>query len=184
MTTYHIQLPLSEPKITEFHAGDILYLSGILGTGRDHVHKRIVEYKITNQSLPENLHHFSQGAMYHMGPIVKKGEGGDYEIISGGPTTSARMNLLQEEVCRILNISFVIGKGGMEGIPWGDLNAIYLSFPGGAGAIVSKFIQRIIAVEWLDLGTPEAIWLLEVKEFGPLIVSIDAHGQNLYRRRN
>ncbi len=184
MTTYQIQLPLSDQKIEEFHAGDIIYLSGIIGTGRDHVHKRIVEYNLTNQSLPDNFQYFSQGAIYHMGPIVKKSDEGDYQIISGGPTTSARLNLLQEEVCRILNLSFVIGKGGMEGIPWGDLNAIYLSFPGGAGAIVSKFIQRILAVEWLDLGSPEAMWLVEVKEFGPLIVSIDAHGQNLYLRRD
>ncbi|MHA1612715.1 MAG: FumA C-terminus/TtdB family hydratase beta subunit [Promethearchaeota archaeon] len=187
MTIYHLHLPLSDQEsknMDKFHAGDIIYLSGIIGTGRDHVHHRILEYNLSNQSLPDSFHYFSKGAIYHMGPIVKKIQEDEYQIISGGPTTSARMNLMQKDVCRILKPSFVIGKGGMEGVPWRDLDAIYLSFPGGAGAIVSKFIQKIIAVEWLDLGTPEATWFLDIKEFGPLIVSIDTHGQNLYLRRD
>lgn len=182
MTEYYIDLPLTDHKIEDFLAGDIIYLSGVIGTGRDHVHKRVIKYVEADQDFPKNFHYFQKGAIYHMGPIVKQDDDGSYHIISGGPTTSARMNQYQAQVSQALETSFVIGKGGMDNVPWSDIHAIYLSFPGGAGAIVSKFIQKIIGVEWIDLGTPEAVWFCDVKEFGPLIVSIDTHRTNLYTR--
>ncbi|MHA1776051.1 MAG: FumA C-terminus/TtdB family hydratase beta subunit [Promethearchaeota archaeon] len=180
MTTYHLNLPLTQLNIHDFHIGDIIYLSGIIGTGRDHVHKRICEFIENDESLPPLFSNFHQGAIYHMGPIVKKQSDGKYKIISGGPTTSSRMEPYQERVCKNLEIRFVIGKGGMKNIDWNKINAIYLSFPGGVGAIVSKFISKIISVEWLDFGTPEAVWILKMNHFGPLIVSIDTENQSLY----
>ncbi|RLG57556.1 MAG: fumarate hydratase, partial [Candidatus Hydrothermarchaeota archaeon] len=30
--------------------------------------------------------------------------------------------------------------------------------------------KRVKAVYWLELGIPEALWVLEVENFGPLIV--------------
>lgn len=41
-------------------------------------------------------------------------------------------------------------------------------------------VKKIKSVKWLELGIPEAIWELEVKDFGPLIVAMDSHGGNLY----
>jgi fumarate hydratase subunit beta len=79
-----------------------------------------------------------------------------------------------------MNIPLVIGKGGMRGVPWGELPAAYLSFPGGVGALVARFITRVYAPVWLDLGSPEALWGLEVKDFGPLLVSMDCSGASLY----
>ena len=44
----------------------------------------------------------------------------------------------------------------------------------------AKAIKQVKGVEWSDLGMPEAMWVLEVEDFGPLTVAIDAHGNNLF----
>jgi len=175
----HITLPTSKEIVTGLKIGDIVYISGLICTGRDQVHKKIINLIKAGKPLPNNFENLKNSAIYHMGPIVKTKSDGTFQIISGGPTTSARMNPFQNDVCKNLNILFVIGKGGMQGVNWHDLSAVYLQFPGGAGAIVSKFIKKVVSVEWKELG-PEAAWFLEVENFGPLIVAIDANGGNLY----
>ncbi len=178
---YRLNLPVSDSIIEKLKIGDIVYLTGIICTGRDHFHKRIISFAKNDKPLPEMFNYLKGSAIYHMGPIVKKTDD-SYIIISGGPTTSARMNPFQTEVSKILQNKFVIGKGGMDEVNWKDIPAVYLQYPGGAGAIVGKFITAVKKVEWLDLGTPEAAWFLEVNEFGPLVVSIDLYGGNLYKR--
>lgn len=180
--THHINLPITPQKVKEIDAGDLVYLSGIICTGRDHFHKRVLDYHNKGKKLPLAFSHLKGGAIYHMGPIVKRNNNGSYSIVSGGPTTSARMNPFQSEVCCLLSCNIVIGKGGMTGVQWSKIPAIYLQYPGGAGALVSKFIAEVKSVEWLDLGSPEAAWFLEMSEFGPLVVSIDSKGNNLYER--
>ena len=49
-----------------------------------------------------------------------------------------------------------------------------------AAVLAAQSIKRVRSVEWLDLGMPEAMWVLEVQEFGPLVVAIDSHGNNLF----
>ena len=58
--------------------------------------------------------------------------------------------------------------------------AVYGAFTGGAAVLAAEAIKRVKSVEWIDLGTPEAMWILEVEDFGPLTVAIDAHGNNLF----
>ncbi len=183
-STYHISLPIKSSEIKKFHVGDLIYLSGLIVSGRDHFHKRVLQHLHNNDPLPHWFQRIHGSALYHMGPIVKQISPGEFQIISGGPTTSARMNQYQTEVAQNLGIRFVIGKGGMDGIAWDQIPAVYLQYPGGAGALVSKFVQEISAVEWLDLGTPEAAWFLQVHEFGPLVVTIDSHGNSLYSSSN
>lgn len=180
--THYVNLPISPEDVSHFKIGDLIYLTGIICTGRDHFHKRVLDYKKSGKNLPDSFTNLKGGAIYHMGPIVKKHPEGHYSIISGGPTTSARMNPFQTEVCRDLSCHIVIGKGGMTGVQWSDLPAVYLQYPGGAGALVSKFVKKVHSVEWMDLGSPEAAWFLEVEQFGPLVVSIDSHGNSLYVR--
>ena len=179
--THHITLPVDDSSIRDLRVGDLIYLTGTIVTGRDHFHQRVIEFHTQNKPLPDKFQRLKGGTLYHMGPIVKE-EQGEYRIISGGPTTSARMNLVQTRVCNILGIRLVIGKGGMDHVSWDEIPAVYLQYPGGAGALVSKFIQRVQAVEWLDLGSPEAAWILDVRDFGPLVVAIDTHGGDLYHR--
>lgn len=178
--TYHITLPLTDEKIRQFKVGDVIYLSGVICTGRDQVHKRIIDYKKQQKLLPERFNHLKGSGIYHMGPIMKKIAENQYKLVSGGPTTSSRMNPYQTEVCRHLGLKFVIGKGGMKNVNWSEIPAIYLAYPGGAGAIAAKFIEEVESVEWLDLGPPEAAWFVKIKEFGPLVVAIDTLGNSLY----
>jgi tartrate/fumarate subfamily iron-sulfur-dependent hydro-lyase beta chain len=176
---YHFDLPVTKDVIESLKLGDIVYLSGLISTGRDQVHKRIIENTEKNIPIPADLERIRGGAIYHMGPIVKQRENGSFEIISGGPTTSARMNSLQVQVCQLLDIHFVIGKGGMTISNWKDAQAVYLAFPGGVGALAAKFLKDIKSVVWMDLGVPEAAWIISVRDFGPFIVTIDCLGNRL-----
>ena len=101
--THYVNLPISPEDVSHFKIGDLIYLTGIICTGRDHFHKRVLDYKKSGKNLPESFNNLKGGAIYHMGPIVKKHIEGHYSIISGGPTTSARMNPFQTEVCRDLS---------------------------------------------------------------------------------
>jgi len=59
---------------------------------------------------------------------------------------------------------------------------VYTHFTGGAGALAAKAVKRVSAVHWLEeLGMPEAIWVMEVERFGPLVVAMDSHGRSLYK---
>ncbi|MEM1902993.1 MAG: fumarate hydratase C-terminal domain-containing protein, partial [Pyrobaculum sp.] len=58
--------------------------------------------------------------------------------------------------------------------------AAYAIFTGGAGVLAAKAIKRVVDVHWLDLGVAEAVWVLEVENFGPLTVMIDSTGRNFY----
>lgn len=167
-----LKTPLSMEDVLKLKAGNVVYLSGEIVTARDSAHRRILS--LPRDELPFN----PEGAViYHCGPVVREtGEG--YEIVSAGPTTSARMNRYLDGVLG-LGVRGIIGKGGMSAEPFRG-RAVYFAFTGGAGSLAAKSIKRVKAVHWLDLGIPEALWILEVEDF-PLIVAIDAHGNSLYR---
>ncbi|AFL95462.1 fumarate hydratase subunit beta [Thermococcus cleftensis] len=167
-----LETPLGEEDVLKLRAGDIILLSGTIYTARDSAHRRIL-------SLPrEELPFEPEGAViYHCGPVVRK-RGESYKVVSAGPTTSARMNRYLDGILG-LGVRGIIGKGGMEVGPFKG-RAVYFAFTGGAGSLAARSIKGVKAVHWLDLGIPEALWVLEVEDF-PLIVAIDAHGGSLYR---
>jgi fumarate hydratase subunit beta len=179
---YHLQLPITVEQISPIQVGDLVYLTGLICTGRDQVHSRIISLIKAKKSLPAEFDTIKGGALYHMGPIIRTIAPNQYQIVAGGPTTSARMNPYAAMVGKILDLRCIIGKGGMQVPTWSELKALYLAFPGGAAAIATKFFQKIKTVVWLDLGMPEAAWFIEVKEFGPLVVGIDIRGNALYPR--
>jgi len=173
----NIDLPVDQKEIKNLHLGDIIYINGILITARDQAHKRILElYK--QKKLPDSLRELKGAAIYHCGPIIKE-YSGKYELISGGPTTSQRMDSLENEVIDALGVKFIIGKGGMKNLETKNYRVVYLSFTGGCGAIINKKVKKIIKVEFEDLGLCEAVWYLKVENFGPLIVS-QINGKSLY----
>jgi tartrate/fumarate subfamily iron-sulfur-dependent hydro-lyase beta chain len=112
--------------------------------------------------------------------MIREAEG--WRCISIGPTTSRRMEYYEYEFIEKTGVKIVIGKGGMgarTAEACKKFKAIYTIFPGGCGVLGASRVKRVAGVEWLDLGIPEAMWILEVENFGPLIVAIDAHGNNL-----
>lgn len=172
-----LKTPLSKEDTKKLKAGDLVYISGTIYTARDRAHQRILE-----EGSPVNL----EGAViFHAGPIITtitSDEGVNYKMIAVGPTTSTRMNPYQPDVLK-LGVRAIIGKGGMDEGTADALvenGAVYLAAVGGCAALYVQSITEVKGVNWIDLGVPEAIWELEVKDFGPLIVAMDSNGNNLY----
>ena len=172
--------PLSADDVVRLRVGDEVYLSGELVVARDRAHARLLDLLARGLKPPINM---DGAAIYHAGPIAVE-EGGSWRVISMGPTTSARF---EEAVVRLVERTgarMVIGKGGLSSQASSRLRgagAVYCAFPGGVGALAARSVARVLRVEWLDLGLPEALWLVEVRRFGPLLVAIDLHGGDLYR---
>jgi len=179
---YHLATPLSEDDVRRLRTRDIVFVDGIIVTCRDAGHRRALEYLRQGKKLPLDL---SGLVLYHMGPVVKRTKSG-WTIVSAGPTTSARMESYEAEFMEKTGVRIVVGKGGMgkkTAKACERLGAIYAIFPGGAGALAARLIERVERVEWLDLGIPEAMWVLRVRNFGPLMVVIDSTGENFYESR-
>ncbi|MBQ8164852.1 MAG: L(+)-tartrate dehydratase subunit beta [Clostridia bacterium] len=169
--------PVKDEDIIDLKAGDTVYLTGLLVTSRDDGHRRLVADGI----MPEI--DLKGAGLYHAGPIVKKLGDGTYQMISCGPTTSMRMEKFEKDFIRKTGVKVIIGKGGM-GQDTVDAckehKAIHCVFPGGCAVVAADEIKEIKGVEWEDFGMPEALWILEAVEFGPLMVTIDTHGNNLF----
>lgn len=171
--------PLGEDVIRGLKIGDVVYLNGDILTARDEAHVRAFEYLEKGKKLPLRL---KDAAVFHCGPIMQK-KGDEWQLIAAGPTTSSRMNSLEPELIEKFGVRAIIGKGGMSK-PTLDamekFGCVYLAITGGAALLAAKGIKSVKAVHWLDLGMPEALWVLESENFGPLIVAMDAHGHSLY----
>jgi fumarate hydratase subunit beta len=120
--------------------------------------------------------------VFHCGPVARK-KNGVWEILAAGPTTSSRMEAVEAEFIEKLGPRIIVGKGGMGSKTAEEMKrygAVYCDFTGGAGVLAARAIERVERVEWIDLGIPEAVWVLRVREFGPMTVAIDTSGENLY----
>jgi fumarate hydratase subunit beta len=179
MVSYKFSLPVSEAQVRELRVNDELFLSGIVVTARDQAHRRALEWLKQGKQLPANLEGL---AIFHCGPVMRK-VSDKWTVVAAGPTTSTRMDLYQDEFIRAFKPRVIIGKGGMgkrTANALDEFGAVYCAFTGGAAVLAAKAVRRVVGVEWLDLGMPEAMWFLEVEEFGPLTVAMDAHGNNLF----
>lgn len=186
-----INLPVSAGEILELKVGDPVKLSGIMLTGRDAVHKWMIDTFIHGSRTPQGDDQqvyaairpiLDQGALYHCGPVVSGLDNGDYSFVAAGPTTSAREEPYQADVMRHFQLRAVIGKGGMGPRTLeacGDVPAVYLHAIGGAASLIAQSVRRVIGVHKLDFGVPEAMWVIEVKDF-PAVVTMDAHGGSLH----
>jgi len=179
---YRLRTPISEQEIRRLRVGDLVFVDGLLVTLRDAGHRRAIEHLRSGRRLPVDL---AGLVLYHMGPVVRMGEGG-WEVVSAGPTTSARLEAYEPELVEKTSIRLIIGKGGM-GAKTAEackrFGAAYAIYPGGAGALAAEAIEGVEMVEWLDLGIPEAMWVLRVRNFGPLMIMIDSTGRNFYEER-
>ena len=179
MVTRKIETPISEATIRELNANDVIYLSGIMVTARDQAHRKALEYTKQGKKLPFDLEGL---AIFHCGPVMQK-RGDSWVTVAAGPTTSTRMDLYESEFIEAFKPRIIIGKGGMgkrTTEAMAKYKAVYCAFTGGAAVLATETVKRVKGVEWLDLGMPEAMWVFEVEKFGPLIVAIDCHGNNLF----
>lgn len=170
--------PIKDEDLLDLKVGDVVYLTGRLVTCRDVAHRRLIEQ---GRELPVNL---EGGAILHAGPIVRKKDDG-FEMVSIGPTTSMRMEKFEREFIKQTGVKLIVGKGGMgpETAAGCEENvAVHAIFPGGCAVLAATQVEEIEGAEWQDLGMPETLWINRVKEFGPLIISIDTKGNNLIQQ--
>ena len=168
--------PIKSEYLEDIHAGDIVYLTGTLVTGRDDVHRRVVHEGMTSP------YDFNGGAIFHAGPIVKESPE-ENQLIAVGPTSSIRMEADESEFIRMTGVKLLVGKGGMgpkttEACQ--KYKTIHCVWVGGCAVSAASCVEKIEDCFWRELGMPECEWVMKVKEFGPLIVSIDTHGENLF----
>ena len=179
MATYKLETPISEEDVRKLKVNDVVYVTGTMVTARDQAHRRALEMVKDGKQIPVDLKGL---AVFHCGPIVKK-EGDKWIAVAAGPTTSTRMDIFEDEFIKAFGVRVIIGKGGMgrrttEAMK--KYGAVYGAFTGGAAVLAAKTIKNVRSVEWYDLGVPEAMWVFEVEDFGPLAISIDSHGNNLF----
>jgi len=177
MATHEVTFPVTdEQEILKLRAGDEVVVQGHIIGIRDRTQIRIFDQ---GQESPMDL----RGAfLLHTAPNVRKLGEGRYEPLSIGTTTSARMVRFTEPLGREHGVRAICGKGGFpdEAIePLRKYGMVYFAIVGGAAALETTQIEEIEEVAWEDL-MPECLWRFRVKDFGPLTVGIDAHGNSLY----
>lgn len=171
--------PVSAKDLKDIKVGDIVYLDGSMTTCRDVAHRRLVE---EGRELPVDVRN---NAIFHAGPIIRPLENDKFQMVSVGPTTSMRMEKFEYEFVKLTGVRVIIGKGGMKENTeraCKEFGAIHCVFPAGNAVVAATEVEEIVRAEWRDLGMPETLWNCRVKEFGPLIVSIDAQGNNMFEK--
>ncbi len=181
MAEHEFTMPVSEDDVRKLKAGDHVVLQDTL-------------FGIRDATL---IHMFDKGretrldldghAVIHTAPNVKKVPVSNsfpagYQSICIGTTTSARMERFTRPLMEKNGVRMIIGKGGLgddSAKAFKDLGGVYLAIIGGTAALETTWIERILDVDMDDLN-PESLWQFEIKDFGPLLVAMDAHGASLY----
>jgi fumarate hydratase, class I len=166
--------PITEEQVRDLKVGDVVILNGLIHTGRDALHKYLMDH-----DSPVDL---NGGVIYHCGPVMLKDKDGNWEVKAAGPTTSIREEPYQADIIKKFGIRAVIGKGGMgaktlQGLK--EYGAVYLNAIGGAAQYYADCITGVEGVDFMEFGVPEAMWHLRVKNFAA-IVTMDAHGNSLH----
>ncbi|MBA4356812.1 MAG: fumarate hydratase [Desulfovibrio sp.] len=178
MPTYSLNTPLTDADTLKLRAGDVVLLNGIIYSGRDAAHKKLMELLDKGEPLPFDL---MGASIYYVGPSpAPPGRA----IGSAGPTTSYRMDAYAPRL-HALGLKATIGKGKRSDevkAAMREHRAVYFGATGGAGALLSKCITASTVIAFDELG-PEAIREMAVKDF-PLLVINDAFGGELYAKPN
>ena len=175
-----LTLPLSAEDVSSLRAGDLVFLNGLLITGRDKVHKYLVEQRPPKADFPFDI---SGTVLYHCGPIMRKTEDG-YSVVAAGPTTSIRVEMYEADVIREYGLRGIMGKGGMGEKTLKALQeagCVYFHAIGGAAAYLADRIKKVVTAWKLEeFGSTEAMWFFEVKDF-PAIVTMDSLGNSVHK---
>lgn len=169
-----LQAPITEEQIRELRVGDVVTINGMMYTGRDAIHKHLMD-----NDCPVDL---KGQIIYHCGPVVVKDENDNWQIKAAGPTTSIREEPYQGDIMKKFGIRAVIGKGGMGAKTLAALEehgGVYLNAIGGAAQYYAECIKEVKDVDFLQFGIPEAMWHLRIDGF-KAVVTMDSHGKSLH----
>lgn len=169
-----LQTPITEEQIRELRVGDVVVINGLIHTGRDALHKYLMDH-----DSPVDL---NGSVIYHCGPVMQKDENGEWHVKAAGPTTSIREEPYQGDILKKFGIRAVIGKGGMGPKTLKALQehgAVYLNAIGGAAQYYAQCLKKVKGVDFMEFGIPEAMWHLQTEGFAA-IVTMDSHGNSLH----
>lgn len=176
MAEYRLKFPLDDlDELRKLNVGDLVTIDGIIVGIRDATLIRIFD---SGMEPPMDL---AGAVCLHTAPVVRKKDG-KYEKVCIGTTTSIRMNRFTEPLLSKYKARAIIGKAGLLAdsvSAMKEYGGCYFSIVGGAAALSTLQIDEIEEVYWEDL-MPECLWKFKVSNYGPLIVSIDSHGNSLY----
>jgi fumarate hydratase class I len=190
-----ITIPIKNETVRSLKVGDPVALTGIILTGRDTVHKWMIEtfVKKTRNPLGDDLEVYEAikpmldgGVIYHCGPVVSGLKTSEYRFVAAGPTTSIREEPYQGDIMGHFNIKGVIGKGGMGAKTLAacqDVPGVYFHAVGGAATLIAESVKQVLTVHKMEFGVPEAIWVLKVEKF-PVVVTMDSHGNSIHEEIN
>jgi L(+)-tartrate dehydratase beta subunit len=176
MAEHRLTFPTNEKEIRKLRAGDLVTVDGHIIGIRDRSHIRIFDEGV---EPPLDL---SGAFLLHTAPNVRKRDDGGFDPLCVGTTTSARMVRFTEGLGRDYGVRAIAGKGGLpdDAIePMREHGMVYFAIVGGAAALETTQIEEIEEVYWEEL-MPECLWKFRVKDFGPLWVGIDSHGNSLF----
>ncbi|MFP3952569.1 MAG: FumA C-terminus/TtdB family hydratase beta subunit [Candidatus Acetothermia bacterium] len=176
-----LQTPLDPQEVRDLRVNEPFKVTGKIFTARDAAHEKLLGLAEEGQKPPFKLEDYP---CFHCGPVMKQEED-EWVVVSAGPTTSIRMEIFEDKFMDEFETQVFIGKGGM-GEDTSDAlvkhGGVYAQFTGGAGSLMAGSVEGVEDVYFLEeLGVPEAIWLLRVKEFGPLLVTMDSEGDSVHR---
>ena len=180
MSEHRLTFPASEEDIRKLRAGDLVTVDGHIFGIRDRTQIRIFDQGV---EPPVDL---SGAFLLHTAPNVRKRDDGGYDPLCIGTTTSARMVRFTEGLGRDYGVRAIAGKGGLpdDAIePMREHGMVYFAIVGGAAALETTQIEEIEQVYWEEL-MPECLWVFRVKDFGPLWVGIDSHGNSMFHDVN
>jgi L(+)-tartrate dehydratase beta subunit len=181
MADHDLTLPVSDADMRKLRVGDHVTLQETLFGLRDAT--LIAMFDNGRKTRFDLKGH----AVIHTAPNVKKVPVSNacpagYQSICIGTTTSMRMERFTRPLMDEYGVRIVIGKGGLgpeSAKAFRDLGGVYLAIIGGTAALETTWIERILDVDMDDLN-PESLWQFRIKDFGPLLVAMDSHGQSLY----
>src|SRR6185295_12835308 len=186
LKTVRLDLPVSTADLRALEIGTVAYLSGRIYTAREGVYKKAVEDKAGLPAAAADL----GSANFHCSPAAAPNPDGSATVGAVTATASFRFAKWLDGWFALSGCNIIIGKGGMTSeiyrksfVPNG---AIYLTTVGyGTGALLGRGIKRVAGVHWLKkLGLAQAVWVLDVENFGPFLVESDANGNSLFEREN
>jgi L(+)-tartrate dehydratase beta subunit len=184
--TVRLKTPVRTEDLEPLALGDVVYLDGVVYTAREGVYRRVLT---EGHALPAGLTELTN-VSFHCSPAASVNEDGTYNIGAVTATASFRFGALIPGWFEASGSKLILGKGGMteedyrnEFVPRG---ARYLTTVGyGTGALLGRGIKRVREVHWLkELGIAQAIWVLEVENFGPFLVDSDGEGRSLFEQHN
>ena len=180
-----LKIPVSTEDLQQLSIGSVVYLDGLIYTGREGVYKKVLE---EGSNLPVDLKSLSN-ANFHCSPAAAVEPDGSYTVGGVTATASFRFAKWMREWLSLSGAKIVIGKGGMAAEDYRDIlvpaGAIYLTTVGyGTGALLGRGIRGVHSVHWLEeLGNAQAMWIFEVENFGPFIVESDLAGNSLFEQQ-